>query len=272
MTIPLFAALFTSSSRPLCERLGFRHGDKGTHSSRTMMLEELKLLLDAVPGVADRHQYAQSVLEDNCLGKRTRSTRKLSFQRLSELYGLDPAIPLFRILRDLWTINQQSRPLLALLLALARDPLLRSTATPIMETPLGKEFERHAMTDALATATEGRFNDSILDKIVRNASSSWTQSGHLRGRVRKFRQKVSPTPVNCAYALILAHIQGGRGLGLFDSPWLRLLDVALPEARDLADDAKRLGLVVIKQSGSIIDISFPELLSPTDLELFHGPY
>ncbi len=268
----LFMPLFTQSTRARCELMGFRYGDRGTQSSRTIMLEELSLLLAAVPGVVNRTQYAQAVLDDNCLGKRTVSTRKLSFKRLSELYGLNPVIPVFRILRDLWTMNQQSRSLLALLLALARDPLLRITATPVINTPFGKEFARQAMTDVLATETGRRFNESILDKIVRNASSSWTQSGHLKGRVRKFRQRVSPTPVSCTYALLLAYIQGGRGLALFDSPWARLLDTAPLEVRDFADDAKRLGLVDIKQSGSIIDISFPQLLSKKELELMHGPH
>jgi len=267
----IFASIFAQSPRTQCERTGFRYGDRGTQTSRTIMIEELNLLLTAVPGDADRAQYIQAVLDDNCLGKRTASTRKLTLQRLSELYGLNPAILLFRILRDLWTINPQSRPLLALLLALARDPLLRITSTAVIETPIGKEFARQAMVDALAAETSGRFNDSTLDKIVRNASSSWTQSGHLKGRARKFRQKAKPTPVSFAYALLLAYIQGGRGPALFDGPWARLMDLAPPEARDLADDAKRLGLLDIKQAGSIVDVSFPQLLSRKDLELLNGP-
>lgn len=266
-----FIPLFAKSPRTQCERMGFRYGDKGTQTSRTIMLDELRLLLAAVPGGAERTQYAQAVLEDNCLGKRTASTRKLTFQRLSELYAFNLAIPLFRILKGLWTINPQSQPLLALLLALARDPLLRITAGPILETPIGKEFARQTMTDTLASETAGRFNDSVLDKIVRNASSSWTQSGHLKGRARKFRQKASPTPINCAYAMLLAHIQGMRGLNLFDNPWIRVLDLEPLAARGLADDAKRLGILDFKQSGSIIDISFPQLLTQKDLEIIHGP-
>ena len=36
-----------------------------------------------------------AIIDQNCLGKQTVSTRKLTCQRLSELYGLDPSIPLF---------------------------------------------------------------------------------------------------------------------------------------------------------------------------------
>ena len=95
------------------------------------MLEELSLLLDAAPGEATYNDYALAVIEDNCLGKRTAANRKLSFQRLTELYGLNAQVVLFRVLRDLWGRHETSRPLLALLLALARDPLLRATATVV---------------------------------------------------------------------------------------------------------------------------------------------
>ena len=78
---------------------GFRSGDRGTHTSRTIMLDELSHLVDAAPGEVSRGDYADAVMEHNCLGKRTAATRKLSSQRLTELYSLDPAVPLFRILR-----------------------------------------------------------------------------------------------------------------------------------------------------------------------------
>lgn len=266
----MFSSLLNIDTLSPLIRLGFRFGDKGTHSSRTMMFNELQSLLGAVPGDVARENYEQAVLEDNCLGKQTLSTRKLSLQRLSELYALDPAVPLFRVMRDLWTVNPENWQQLALLVALSRDPLLRLTAAPVLHTPAGKEFARQDMTDALEAGTGGRFNDSTLDKIVRNCSSSWTQSGHLQGRARKFRQLIRATPAASAYALLLGYLQGVRGHNLFACDWVKVLDLDELEARERADDAKRLGLLDIKQSGSLIDISFPKLLTEADKELLHG--
>jgi hypothetical protein len=266
----MFTSILLSTSLSSLPRLGFRLGDKGTHSSRTMMLSELQSLLSAVPGNRERPDYEQAVLEDNCLAKQTLATRTLSLQRLSELYGLDPGIPLFRIMRDLWNVTQESQPQLALLLALARDPLLRISASPVLNTAIGKEFARQEMTDALADATGGRFNESTLDKIVRNASSSWTQSGHMQGRARKFRQQVRATPAASAFAFLLGYMQGIRGQNLFQCPWVKALDLDELEARERADDVKRLGLLDIKQSGSLIDIAFPTLMNETDKELLYG--
>ena len=251
---------------------GFRSGDRGTHTSRTVMLGELSNLLDATPGEATREDYADAVLEDNCLGKRTAATRKLSLQRLTELYGLDAKLILFRVLRDLWGRHEPSRPLLGLLLALARDPLLRTIAAAVIRTPFGHEFARQTMKDALSDAVGDRLNKATLDKVVRNASSSWTQSGHLQGRGRKTRQRVLPTPAATTYALLLGFAVGRRGQMLFETPWTAILDVGLDELIDLASDARRLGLLDLKQSGAIIDVSFPAMFTERERELIYGPY
>ena len=251
---------------------GFRFGDRGTHTSRTIMLDELSNLLDAVPGNAVRDDYADAVTAHNCLGKRTAATRTLSLQRLSELYALDPRVILFRVLRDLWVGNETSRPLLALLLALARDPLLRASATSVVRTPCGNEFARQSMKDALADAVGDRLNEATLDKVVRNASSSWTQAGHFRGRGRKTRQRVEATPAATTFTLLLGFALGRRGRLLFETPWTTVLDTSPDDLIDVAVDAKRLGLLDLKQSGSMIDVSFPALFTNKERELIHGAH
>lgn len=240
-------------------RMGYRSGDRGTHSSRTLMLAELSLLLESVPGEAAPAAYRNAVLIENCLRKHTAATRAISFQRLKELYALDESVPLFRVLRRLWDKSRPSRPLLALLMGLARDPLLRATAAPIIRVPAGVEIMRQSVREALATSAGTRFNDATLDTVVRNALSSWTQSGHLRGRSRKVRERVEATPAATAFALLLGYLLGKRGNGLFETPWVGALDSDGSELLDLAGDARRLGFLDLKQSGSMLDVSFPSL-------------
>ena len=236
------------------------------------MLDELTQLLGSVPGEARREEYVDAVTRDNCLGKRTAATRQLSLQRLTELYGLDRRLLLFRALRDLWGRFESSRPLLSLLLALARDPLLRTTAHAVIATPIGHEFGRQAMKDDLAAAVEHRLNDATLDKVVRNALSSWTQSGHLKGRSRKTRHRVEASPAAAAYALLLGYAVGRRGRLLFETPWVEVLDSSPGVLLDLAIGANRLGLVEIKQSGQIINVSFPRTYLNRGQGLVHGPH
>ena len=272
VSAPDFEPDITGLSPKLASLWGFRSGERGTHTSRTIMLDELSLLLDAAPREASRRDYAQAVTEGNCLGKRTAATRKLSLQRLTELYGLDARLLLFRVLRDLWGRHEASRPLLALLLALARDPLLRASARPVAATPFGHEFGRQAMKDALSETVDGRLNDATLGKVVRNAASSWTQSGHLRGRGRKIRQRVETPPAAVAYALLLGFAVGRRGRLLFETPWAAVLDAPPGVLIDLAADARRLGLMDLKQSGRLIDVSFPGTFTEREREWVLGTH
>ena len=154
------------------------------------MLAELGAVLSAAPGPVDRAVYAAAIIEGNCLEKPTASTRRISNQRLAELYALNPFVVIFRVLRKLWEVDPQARPLLATLVALARDPLFMASATPVLSQPAGVEIQRAPIRDALHKLVGERMNDATLDKVVRNVSSSWTQSGHLQGRTFEFRQRV----------------------------------------------------------------------------------
>lgn len=177
----------TTGANGVVAKYGFRVGDKGTHSSRTLMLAELEAVLGSAPDNADRAVYASAIIEGNCLGKPTASTRRLSNQRLGELYALDSFSPAFRVLRQLWNIDISARPLLAMLAALARDPLFMASVPPILSLSVGAELQRASVRDALRAVVGERMNDAVLDKVVRNVSSSWTQTGHLQGRTFKIR-------------------------------------------------------------------------------------
>ncbi|MCK4412367.1 MAG: hypothetical protein KAY32_02365 [Candidatus Eisenbacteria sp.] len=269
---PIEARLPKSITHDHLREFGIRLGDKGTHTSRTIMLPELARALEECPIQAARERYAEAILARNCLGKRTAATRKLSLQRLRELYGLDPAIPLFRLLRLLWQAERSGRPLLALLTALARDPLLRSTAEVISRMQEGEELARQQLTDAIAGSVHGRLSSSTVDKVVRNAAASWTQSGHLRGRGRKVRQQVQPTPAVTAFALLLAHATGTRGMGFFHSFWAQILDSPPESLVQQAIDARRLGLLDVTQSGGVVEVSFARLLTPKERQLLNGTH
>ena len=225
------------------------------------MLRELTELFTAVPPDAARDDYTTAIVEENVLGKQTFATRRGSRQRLSEMYGLDPRLSLFRVLRYVWRIDTRGRPLLAMLCALARDPLLRMTAPPVLALATGEELVRARFFDVIRDRVGSRMNDAVLDKVARNAASSWAQSGHLQGRVRKMRRRVVPTPGATAMALWLGEMEGRAGLSLLDSDWAQVLDVRGERLLPFALDAKRLGLIRAQAAGNVVEIS-TRLLDP----------
>src|SRR3546814_3294794 len=116
-------AAFVSESREvLLRRLGLRVGINGPRAERTMMLDDLRVLLAHTSVQATRDDYTTAIVEDNVLGKPTRKSRELALRHLGVLYGLDLTNPLFRALRRLWSRNEAAQPMLALAVALARDP------------------------------------------------------------------------------------------------------------------------------------------------------
>ena len=223
------------------------------------MLAELTSVLNAVSAQGSRKDYADAVVDANCLRKPTNSTRRLSLQRLSELYALDPEVPIFRILRLLWDADPISRPQLAILAALARDPLLMATAQTIVPLAEGLEMPRKSMADGLRERVGDRLSDATLDKVIRNTASSWSQSGHLSGRTFKIRRKIRPTPRAVAFALYLGVGSGFRGEELLASGWIRTLDCSPSQALTLAVEAKRLGLLDLRVAGDVFDLSLNRL-------------
>ena len=254
------------------DRLGLRGGDRGTHTSRTIMFAELALLLQAVPMDAPQATYRSAVVDENVLGKRSQATRELSFQRLKELYGLDPRLPMFRFLRFLWSVDREGRPLLAFLAAYARDPLLRLTAPAVFDAEQGARVGTTDVQLVLEKVTGNRFNPSILNKVARNAASSWTQSGHLRGRVQKCRSRPGATPGATALALFLGYLQGLRAQRLFASEWIRILDVPRDHVHQLAREAAQRGWLKFLHADTVVEIRFPGRLTPKEEEWTHEPH
>lgn len=219
------------------------------------MLAELGELFAALPEDARPGDYTAAVLDENTLGKATVASRRHSRQRLRELYGLDRFIPLFRVVRRLWTLDESGRPLLALLAGLARDPVLRATAPAVLPLAVGAELVRSTFLEVIRAGTGDRFREAILDKIARNAGSSWSQSGHLRGRVRKLRHRVAPTPGSLALAIWLGEQEGLGGVALLDSRWTGVLDSTPDALTETAHRANRLGLLDLRIGGGVFEIT-----------------
>lgn len=254
-----FSFFPATPSRATAIAAGFRFGHIGTHTSRTMMLDELRSVLAEVPANGKPSDYANAVIDENCLGKSTAATRRLTLQRLRELYGLDLSIPVFRVLRRLWELDTDGRPLLALLVCLARDPLLLATAGPVLCLGEGAEFQRGAMREALLQVVKDRLNESTLNKVVRNAASSWSQSGHLEGRTFKFRRFVAATPASTAFALFLARAAGLTTEEGLSSGWIKALDCSQSKALELAGTAKRFGLLDLQMAGNVVVLDLGRL-------------
>jgi hypothetical protein len=247
---------------PFPESLGFRTGANSAHTSRTMMSAELALVLNRVGESASAEGYRSAIIEDNILGKPTRTTRERSAKRLAELYALTPDCSLFRLLRHFWPADPFSQPMLAFLLAAARDTLLRDATPFVVGIKVNEPVTTEMVSQHLGHLYPKRFRPTTLRSTAQNLASSWTQAGYLRGKVKKSRVKATVTPVVTSYAILLGYLCGLRGKMLLDSPWTRLLDRSSAEILDLTQEASKQGWLRYKGAGAVVEIGFPGLLKP----------
>jgi len=245
---------------------GFSNDPVGTHGSRTMILPDLRLVLATCPHPGPIDDIRSAIVDDNVLGKRTVTTRKEAFRRLRELYALSDDVLLFRVLRELWCVDSEAQPLIALLCAAARDPILRATADLILDTPEGDLMTPQRISDAAAKVFPNRYNPTSLANIGRHAASSWQQSGHLKGRLVKHRSRANARPMAVVYAALLAYLCGARGDLVLSSFWVRMLDTPEHAIRAMLDSAARQGYLDYRSGGGVTEIGFRVLLQGVTIE------
>lgn len=250
---------------PRRDALGFRCALSGGLLSRTMMLEELALILAQTKPTATLPEIASAITEDNILGKPTASSRIKSYKHLVELYGLDAEKALFRVLRKLAALDPGSLPIIALVCVFCRDPQLRASFGLIRTLSLGEHLVRERMEELLDSAFPNRFSPASLKSIAQNTSASWTAAGHLIGRAKKIRAHPTARPVAVAYAMLAGYLAGLRGQRLLQSEFGELATTQLSLIPSMLSIASARGLLGFKQAGGVIELDFTPLLTPTEL-------
>jgi hypothetical protein len=248
-------------------RFGFKLEKGGVHTSRTMMLEDLHTLLSYVCNPdSTKTDYLRAIKEDNCLGKRSGRTRKLTAGHMISLYSLDPSVTIFRSLLYFWNRDIEGRPLLALMCAYARDPLLRLCTAFILKFNKDEIVTRKALEEYIDSKDPGHFSMATLSSTAQNLNSTWTKSGHLTGKAKKMRSRAKATPGSVSYGLFLGYLMGFRGESLFINDFAHLLDCSREKAMEYAQEASSRGWIVFKRVGNVIEVQFPNLLTVEERE------
>jgi hypothetical protein len=101
----------------------------------------------------------------------------------------------------------------------------------------------------------------MLKSLAQNCASTWTQAGHLVGRVRKRRIPTIATPEATAYAALLGALAGFGGPALLASPWMEALDRSEPELLNLLRSAEGAGLLRLRAAGGVIEINVRRIMA-----------
>lgn len=249
-------------------RFGFTFSKGGVHLARTMMFKEFSMLLEHVTNAnATKNEYIKAIVGENCLGKKSGKNRTLAAKHLTELYGLDPSIAIFRALLYFWRRDKEGQPLVALLCAVTRDAILRRSASFILQFPESNVLTSEMMEEFIKAKEADRFSKATIKSTAKNINSTWTQSGHLlAGYRKKFRSKAKATAGAIGYALFLGYLTGSRGEVIFTTDYIKLLDCSVEQAIELAEIASRRGWIIFKRVGKVMEVSFPNILTTQEME------
>src|SRR3546814_12905545 len=97
--------------------------------------------------------------------------------------------------------------MLGLAVALARDPLLRSTQSFVLKQTHGVSVPRESFESLFTTTFPDRFSPASLRSAAQNVGGTWTAAGLLQGHRHKVRSRPEPQPESVAMLLFLGYLE-----------------------------------------------------------------
>lgn len=248
-------------------RLGFSSG--GAISSRTVMQEELGVLLASEAASASAEDYKRAILDHNVLDKSTASNRLKTYKYLRSLYALDPEVCLFREMRRLMQYAADDTRLLVGLLSMAREPILRECLSMVLHAPIGSSLGRPEFEAWIRALAPGQYSDSMFISFSHNLYASFYQFGFLGESIGKARTRVRPVSgiASATYAAFLDWLEGRSGIALLNGTYSRALDIPTDSHLGLIQAAGRQGLLKVAYSGGVLDVRFPGFLKDSESRL-----
>ncbi|WP_346864992.1 hypothetical protein [Methanocalculus sp. MSAO_Arc2] len=225
------------------------------HTGRTMMFNELSLILDTTPNDCPIDEIKRLVYEENILQKGSISSRQKSFYHLALLYSLDIQNNIFSTLRFFWSVAPDERALVALESAIAQDHILRYSAQIILPLECDSQITKEDMIEHIEQEYRKYYTPKLIDSISLNLLSSWAQSGHLSGKLKKVRRKAVAGPASLTYALYLGQLTGLQGASLFDTVFVHALDATDTEIQEYLHAAMKKGWLIYRSAGGIIELT-----------------
>lgn len=233
------------------------------------MVPELTALLAVAPQDADAEAFRHLAIDQDALHKASVANRTKTFGFLRALYGLRPSLPLFREFRRLSVLSPGDIPLLAGLLALAREPVLRACMAMVLGTPIGKTLGRNDFEAWIREFAPARFSHAMYVSFSHNLYASFFQLGYLGEAVgrRRLRQRASAQPGSAAYAAFLDWLTGLNGLSILDAPYSRTLQLSKAEHLAALSSAGQRGLMRVAHAGGVLQLDFSTWLHPGEARL-----
>lgn len=239
--------------------LGFIESSSGIHTSRTMMLQELDIIMSSIQEPLTPAMVRNAIIEDNILGKSTYSGRMNTAAKLVALYSF-AVVPLYTIFDRLYRASVIGRPAIALLMALSRDGVLREVLPLILRTRINEPLDKNEVATTLLVSKAMRFTEKTRNSTIRNILGSLRAAGCINRGQPSVRTPMQVDGEAVTFAVLIAWMRGKRGDDILASPWMQLLNVESSQLDGGLRSAHRIGLLNSRIMGKVVDISPGPLL------------
>ena len=228
------------------------------HLARTYMFEELQAVLDATSTNATKEDFYNAIVNENCLAKDTVKNREVSYTKLKLAYTMNPENKSFILLRRLYDLYPNDFQLTAFLCTYVRDYLLRDATNYLQTFSIGNEITSKMIEPIINELYPQKFTERMVQSLCRNLVGTFYKSGHLEGlKTKKTRAFAKANVSAVVYAAVLAHVQGKRGIYIYDNEFIRAIDCTKEAAFSLLSDADSKGIVKLRSLGDVVEIGFP---------------
>lgn len=222
------------------------------------MFAELAKLMDFA--IQD-NSYLDS-LNQNVINKKTKSGIEKTTRYLISLYGFDLKNSSFKAFKHFWGIvEEDEKPLLALLFAIGNDYLLEESFSVVAETKLNDKVTIEKVEENIEIRYPNRYSENTRRSMAQNIASSWKQAGFITGKVKNIRTQPNISYNIAAFAFFLAFLSGDRGEFILSSKYVKALMLNETKVRELAVEASKRDLMQYQFGGNVTSFAFSNLIS-----------
>lgn len=222
-------------------------------------------LLNAGPSAKSSGEYRALILQDNCLAKRTSSSRNKAWKELKARYVLDPSNVLFRDFLEEWQrcTSDQERALTAYCLLALNDCLVADLGSNYLFPRLREAPAEIRQDDIIAYihTCEAKhpelrgWSSNTTIAVVQKYAASIRDFGLAEGVYKK--QTVRPALYASPARLLIRALReaGESDLQIVRSPWFRLIGLDSHEVIDGLSELSRQGRLGFRMQADVVELA-----------------
>jgi hypothetical protein len=233
-------------------------------SARSALYTEFQLLLDDYPTALSAKAYRSLVIEENCLGRPSISSRRKLWKELRSRFRLDADDDLFKIFWTEWRrcSSDAERGLTAYTLLALNDRLVADLGVEWLYSLLRRAPAELRVQEVRAFIERAanrhpevlRWSEETACAVAQKYCASIRDFGLAKGAAKKVTTRPSLYGSPVRLLLRALHLIGTSDLEILRHPIFRLLAIDVPEVINALGELNRLEQIRFRMQGDVVEL------------------